>query len=145
MKKQIPLLGLLGLLALSCSESARQISESDEAMAAAADSTNLQPALQSITSADLLNHTATLASDAFEGRSPGTAGEDSTVNYLTRQFKKLGLQPGNPDGTYVQNVPMFGYTPQPKAAITAGGKQISLNFPSDYVAVTRRFVPNVDV
>ncbi|MCJ8167627.1 M28 family metallopeptidase [Pontibacter sp. E15-1] len=145
MKKYIPLLGLAGLLATGCNENARQVGEAEETTAAAADSANLGPALQSITAADVLRHTTVLASDAFEGRAPGTAGEDSTVSYLTRQFKQLGLQPGNPDGTFVQNVPMVGLTPQPKASFKAGGKTISLNFPSDYVAISKRFVPTIDI
>ncbi|MFD2248509.1 M28 family metallopeptidase [Pontibacter ruber] len=150
MKKNITLLTLLGLFALSsCNESSRQVAESEEkttsSAAGAGDTTNLNPALQSITATDILTHTKALASDAFEGRSPGTAGEDSTVNYLTRQFKKAGLQPGNPDGSYVQKVPMFGFTAQPKASFTAAGKTINLEFPKDYVAVSRRFVPEVKV
>ncbi|WP_299825935.1 M28 family metallopeptidase [uncultured Pontibacter sp.] len=147
MIKHLPVVALLGLLAMGCNESARQTADAsdDDTAALAADSANLQPALQSITAADVLKHTTALASDAFEGRSPGTAGEDSTVNYLTREFKRLGLQPGNPDGTFVQDVPMFGFTPQPTASIKAGGKNIKLNFPTDYVAVSRRFTPTVDV
>jgi Zn-dependent M28 family amino/carboxypeptidase len=35
-----------------------------------------------------------LASDAYEGRGPATAGEDKTIAYLTRQFQAAGLQPG---------------------------------------------------
>ncbi|WP_266203850.1 M28 family metallopeptidase [Pontibacter kalidii] len=146
MKKHIPLLGLLGLLALGCNESSRQVSEAErEAFSAAADSTNLQPALQSITADSLLAHITTLASDEFEGRAPGSVGEDSTVAYLTRHFKQLGLQPGNPDGSFVQKVPMFGYTPTPKATLTANGKNIPLSFPDDYVALTRRYVEGVEV
>ncbi|MCC9136875.1 M28 family metallopeptidase [Pontibacter silvestris] len=144
MKNHLPLLAVLAMLAFGCNESSRTVSDSDE-NAAATDSTNLQPALQSITTTDILNYTTVLASDAFEGRAPGTVGEDSTVNYLTRQFEKIGLQPGNPDGTYVQNVPMFGYTAQPKASFTVGGKTINLNFPDDYVAVSRRFIPNINI
>lgn len=146
MKKLFPLLGLLGLLVSGCNESARQ--PGDEAQAhdqALADSTSLATALRSITTTDLLGHITVLASDAFEGRSPATAGEDSTVNYLTRQFEAMGLQPGNPDGTYVQQVPMFGYTPTPTATITANGKSIPLSFPNDYIALTRQYTPSVNV
>lgn len=145
MKKHIPLLGLLGLLALGCNESSRQVNEADQEAALAADSANLQPALQQISASSLLGHTSTLASDAFEGRAPGSVGEDSTVAYLTRHFKQLGLQPGNPDGSYVQKVPMFGYTPTPKATINANGKNIQLSFPNDYVALTRRYAPSAEV
>lgn len=146
MKNNLVGLALVSLLAVACNESSREVAETtDERQVVVNDSTNLQPALQAINANDLLQHIKVLASDAFEGRSPGTAGEDSTVNYLTREFQKLGLQPGNPDGTFVQKVPMFGFTAQPKASFTAGGKTINLNFPNDYVAVSRRFVQNVNV
>ncbi|MER2999379.1 M28 family metallopeptidase [Pontibacter populi] len=151
MKKTILFSMLLAGIAFGCNENSRQVAEEEEEAEtttqtqALPDSANLNPALQSINTTDILNHTKVLASDAFEGRGPGTRGEDSTVNYLTRQFKKMGLQPGNPNGTYVQEVPMFGFTATPKASFVAGGKTINLNFPTDYVAVSRRFVPTVDV
>jgi len=50
----------------------------------------------------VLAHAKVLSSDEYEGRGPGTKGEDLTVAYLTDQFKKIGLKPGNPDGTYIQ-------------------------------------------
>ncbi|MBC5776025.1 M28 family peptidase [Pontibacter sp. KCTC 32443] len=146
MRNTIIMAILLGGLAFSCNENARQVAEDESAeTAAVSDTTHLATALKSINTTDILNHTKVLASDAFEGRGPGTAGEDSTVNYLTRQFKKMGLKPGNPNGSYVQQVPMFGFTAQPTASFTAGSKKISLNFPNDYVAVSRRFVPTIDV
>src|SRR5438270_13765083 len=48
----------------------------------------------------LLAHTRTLSSDAYEGRAPGTKGEELAVTYLADQFSKVGLKPGNTDGTY---------------------------------------------
>src|SRR6185503_66824 len=48
----------------------------------------------------VLAHIKVLSSDEYEGRGPGTKGEELTVTYLTDQFKKLGLKPGNSDGTY---------------------------------------------
>ena len=47
--------------------------------------------LPAIDAGRILEHTRTLSSDAFEGRAPGTAGEERTVQYLTEQFKALGL------------------------------------------------------
>src|SRR5215204_7776486 len=58
----------------------------------------------------ILERIKVLASDEFEGRAPGSKGEDLTVKYLVDESKKLGLQPGNPDGTYVQKVPLVGIT-----------------------------------
>src|SRR5262245_64506839 len=89
-------------------------------------SAEIKPALGSVTSDKLLGHIKTLASDEFEGRAPGTKGEELTVNYLTEQFKRLGLKPGNPDGSYTQKVPLVGYTPQPSASFTVSGKQMPL-------------------
>jgi Zn-dependent M28 family amino/carboxypeptidase len=102
-------------------------------------------ALASITADDLMRHTLRLSSDAFEGRAPGTPGEDSTVAYLTSEFQRLGLAPGNPDGSFVQTVDMIGFTASPTAAISAGGGAIPLRFPDDFVAVSRHERPQVDV
>ena len=65
----------------------------------------LQPALEAITPDGLLAHIKILASDEFEGRAPGTKGEELSVKYISDQFKQIGLKPGNPDGSYVQEVP----------------------------------------
>ncbi|HLE31011.1 MAG TPA: M28 family metallopeptidase [Bacteroidota bacterium] len=92
-----------------------------------------------------MTHIKVLASDEFEGRAPGSKGEELTADYLIGQFKQLGLQPGNPDGSFVQNVPLAGFTAQATASITAGGKRMSLENLKDYVAVSRRFVPQVIV
>ena len=48
-----------------------------------------------------------MASDEFEGRAPGTAGEERTVAYLVEQFTALGLEPGGRDGSWTQTVPMI--------------------------------------
>src|SRR5687767_1777348 len=49
----------------------------------------------------------TLASEEFEGRSPGTAGETKTVNYLVETFRGLGLEPGGERGGWTQEVPLL--------------------------------------
>ena len=47
-----------------------------------------------------------LASDSFGGRAPGTAGEKKTIDWLVGRFRKLGLKPGGPNGSFVQQVPL---------------------------------------
>src|SRR5439155_20275753 len=94
--------------------------------------------LKAVNGRDLLKHIKVLASDEFEGRSPGTRGETLTVAYIKQQFTRLGLASGNPDGTYVQQVPMRGVTSTPKLAFKAGGKATPLNFPGDFVAFSPR-------
>lgn len=95
----------------------------------------------------VLEHTKTLASDDFEGRAPGTHGEDLTVAYISDQFKKAGLEPGNPDGTYVQKVPMVGIVTDQKAVLSfrKGAKERKLTWRDDFVAWTQRVTDTVSV
>lgn len=71
-----------------------------------------QRRLVSVIESDRLTaHVRVLASDAFEGRAPGSAGEEKTVAYLVSQLTGLGLQPGgDPNGrggrAWTQNVPL---------------------------------------
>ena len=76
----------------------------------------------SISAARMLTRAKVLASDEFEGRAPGTPGEEKTVAYLAGEFKQMGLEPGNPDGTYFQNVPLVGITSKPSLTLDIGGK-----------------------
>lgn len=104
-----------------------------------------QAATPSFTGPALVEHIKVLASDQFEGRAPGSKGEDLTIGYLTDQFKALGLAPGNPDGTWVQPVPMVGMTADPRATLTftRGGASHALAYRDDFVAWTRRVVDRV--
>jgi Zn-dependent M28 family amino/carboxypeptidase len=68
--------------------------------------------LPDLDSAAVLSDIRKLSSDEFEGRLPGSKGEQLTVAFLTDQFKAAGLEPGNPDGTWTQTVPLVGLTPE---------------------------------
>ena len=105
----------------------------------------LRPALDTVNADDLMRHIKALASDEFEGRGPGTRGEELTVKYITEQFQRIGLKPGNPDGTFVQKVPLAGFRAEPEATLRAGDREMKLENLKDYVAVTRRYQPQVDV
>ena len=94
-------------------------------------------AAQVIDTASLLQHIKDLAADSMEGRAPGTPGEEKAVAYLTGQFQKLGLKPGNPDGSYIQKVDLIGYRAHPTATFTARGKTVALRYPDDYIANSR--------
>ena len=110
-----------------------------------ADDADLAQALDKIDAAGLLKHIQTLSSDEFEGRAPGSPGEEKSVAYLTDQFRRLGLKPGNPDGTYIQSVPLIGFSTKAKGTLRIGAKTISLNDPERWVAVSRRSPGPVDV
>jgi Zn-dependent M28 family amino/carboxypeptidase len=108
-----------------------------------------QVPLAQLPSADpqaILAHTKVLSSDEYEGRSPGTRGEELTVRYLVDQFKMLGLKPGNPDGTYVQKVPLVGITPAPAPLVFQKGSQRrTLKWKDDFVAATRHVAPSASL
>src|SRR5213596_3398290 len=105
----------------------------------------LQPALDVITPDGLLAHIKVLASDEFEGRSPGTKGEELSVKYITDQFKKIGLKPGNPDGTYTQEVPLAGIKSEPRMSFVIGDKTMDLKYPDDFVASSARLQPEIKI
>ena len=87
---------------------------------------------------DLASHVKTLASDAFGGRGPGTAGEDRTIDYIRSQFARIGLQPGNGD-SWFQTVPMLETTTDPSASLqlAIGDTRQTLRYGDDMVVWTR--------
>ncbi len=99
-------------------------------------------AVQSLHADALMKHIRTLSSDEFEGRGPGSKGEQLTVKYLEDEFRGMGLQAGNPDGSYIQRVPLVGITPDPKMKLsfTGHGRTLQPRFQDDYVAWTKRVV-----
>jgi Zn-dependent M28 family amino/carboxypeptidase len=100
----------------------------------------------SITAKDLLRHVRVLSSDEFEGRAPGTGGEALTVAYLTEQFRRAGAKPGNPDGTFVQRVPLVGSTAsEVKVEFRIKDQRLPLTFPTQTTVWTKRFVPGINV
>jgi Zn-dependent M28 family amino/carboxypeptidase len=83
--------------------------------------------------------TRLLASDAFEGRMPGTPGEEKTIALMIERFKAAGLQPGNGD-SWLQEVPLIEITGKDYAPLTISGGDtvIALDFAKDWVGVTYR-------
>ncbi len=53
----------------------------------------------------------TISADDFQGRYPGTDGEKKTLAWLQAQYEAMGLEPGGPDGQWLQVVDLKRYTP----------------------------------
>jgi len=105
------------------------------------------PAFSGVTEQALMAEIKTLSSDEFEGRAPGTHGEELSINYVADQFKKAGLEPGNTDGTYFQNVPLGGINAGKDRDLvfkTAAG-DLKLKFGDDYVAWSERVRPEASM
>jgi Zn-dependent M28 family amino/carboxypeptidase len=93
----------------------------------------------------MLSDIRTLSSDEFEGRGPGTRGEELTIAYVQKQFRDAGLDPGNPDGTYLQSVPLVGIRPDPNMELVFSGHGASLHekYRDDFIATTTRLSETV--
>lgn len=98
---------ILGLAALLCSASAAHA--------------------QHITPQMLRDHVAVLASDAYEGREPGTPGGDRAEAYVLQAFADAGLKPGAPDGRWRQEVALTAIEGKSAtASVTRGGRTTPL-------------------
>ncbi len=97
-------------------------------------------ALASFSGDRILSHIRTLSSDEFEGRGPGSKGEQLTIKYVEDQFRSAGLEPGNPDGTYLQSVPLVGITPDAnmELMLSGHGQTLKPKFQNDFVAWSKR-------
>ena len=93
-----------------------------------------RPVCRCVDGSRILEHTRTLASDEFEGRGPGSAGEEKTVRYLEAGFARSGLKPGMPGDSWVQEVPIVGITSTVGAAWSGPAGRRPLVFPQDLVA-----------
>ena len=90
--------------------------------------------------------TKELSSDAYEGRAPGTAGEEKTVAYLAKRFAAAGLKPGN-KGSWYQDVPLVEMTATHVSPLVfkGAGEPISLAYGPQMVAGTWRIAPRIEV
>lgn len=135
MTKRFAALGavLAGALALAACDAVPGMGGGEAAL----DIPEIQPG--ELSEATMKDVTRLLASDAFEGRMPGTIGEEKTIALLTERFKAAGLQPGNGD-SWVQEVPLIEITGKNYAplTITNGETDLAYDFGEEWVGVTYR-------
>ena len=96
---------------------------------------------------DLAAQIKIIASDEFAGRQPGGPGERKTVGYLSREFERLGLKPGNGD-SYVQAVPMIEIVSEATGPVTISygdGSSDSFKIGDEAVIQTLREDPVAEV
>ena len=88
-----------------------------------------------------------LSSDAYEGRAPGTVGEEKTLALLTAEFEKLGLKPGN-KGSWFQDVPLVEITAKNVSALSFTGGKAPLTAtygPEMVIGTYRTTQPRIEV
>jgi Zn-dependent M28 family amino/carboxypeptidase len=78
-------------------------------------------------------HVEFLASDLLEGREVGSRGHRIAAGYVASEFRKLGLQPGGPNGSWFVEVPFRRATiaGAPRIALKLNGRTIPLTVGQD--------------
>lgn len=136
------LLSLALVSALALTSACQKAASPDVALSALPDVT--VPALSEKTMQDV---TRELSLDAYEGRAPGSIGEEKTVAYLISKFKAAGLEPGN-NGSWTQDVPLIEITARnvsPLRIADRNGKAMSFAYGSDYVIGSYREAPKTEI
>src|SRR5690348_2757382 len=109
---------------------------------------SVEAAASKITGESIAEHVEVLASDEFEGRAPGTRGEQLTLDYIERQFRKAGLRPAYPTG-FRQAVPLVEAqlvgTPELSLAAAPGESGVSFKNKDEFVAQLGSPVRHVDI
>jgi len=111
-----------------------------------------------ITADDLSRITRTISADEFRGRGPDSPGEEATLEFLTGELGRIGLEPmGDVDGetrSWLQRVPVARITASPESATlrvprsraaAARGELDTLAYGEDFVTWTRHEEPAIDV
>ena len=101
------------------------------------------PAEDQITTESLVAHLKVLASDEYEGRAPATPGGQKTQEYLAKQLSALGVEPGAPDGTYFQQVPIVESVVERNFVLSVPGN--TYKYFTDVVAFSGVEKPRVQV
>lgn len=91
-------------------------------------------------------HLRVLSTDEFEGRAPGTRGEELTIDYVTAEFERLGVEPVN-DGSYLQAVPLVRIDPTQVTDLTLHhqGNDSTLSYRDEMMVWTPRVVEQVSL
>ena len=66
---------------------------------------------QDFSAARISDNIRTISADEYQGRYPGTDGERMVLGWLQAQYEAMGMQPGGPDGQWLQPVELKRFTP----------------------------------
>ena len=138
MQRFVPISLLATALALAACGGDRPATDT-AADAPANDSAAAHEFSPEINEADFREMTRTLASDEFEGRAPGSPGGEKTVEYISAQFERIGLQPAGENDSWYQTVPMVQTTASDATVlrVTGADGERELQFGSDMMLGTR--------
>ena len=91
---------------------------------AAAGGNPAERATAAITAELMRDYIVELSDDRYEGRGPGSRGDEAARRYLIAELEKLGLEPGAADGSWEQRFDLVGVTTeQPQEWVFGKGEE----------------------
>ncbi|MFT6733967.1 MAG: Zn-dependent M28 family amino/carboxypeptidase [Polaribacter sp.] len=120
-----------GLIIGGCSE---QVPEPGKAKNVS-EKSNFQAVYDDISIDNLKKHIKYLSSDDLAGREPASKGDRLAADYLIKNFKSLGIKPGNGD-SYLQKVDLLAINSSVSQNLKIA--DIEFDYPNNYVANTRK-------
>jgi Zn-dependent M28 family amino/carboxypeptidase len=98
-----------------------------------------------ITESLIRGHVRFLSSDLLEGRGPATRGDRLAQEYIAAQMEALGLEPGAPNGTYVQSFDVVGIETKnpPTTTFKKGAETLELKYLEEFIAFSGVEKPEV--
>jgi Zn-dependent M28 family amino/carboxypeptidase len=95
-------------------------------------------AADAMTGAQIGEWTRMLASDEFEGRAPGSPGDEKARKFIAAELEKMGYAPGAADGSWEQPVELVGITSKMPATWTfaKGASKLEAKSGDEYIAAS---------
>ena len=126
----IAALGMMGALLLTACQSTQTDSNGET------NANNPLPGQALVNTNQIKAHLGYLASDALEGRLPGSTGHEAASAYIAAEFAKYGLKPAGDNGTYMQRITFRNASlvqESPTMSIFYGDTNIELQYPKDFL------------
>jgi Zn-dependent M28 family amino/carboxypeptidase len=104
-------------------------------------------AAREITEPFIRGHVRFLSSDLLEGRGPASRGDRQAQEYIAAQMEALGLEPGAPNGTYIQPFDVVGIETKnpPATAFKKGAETLELKYLEEFIAFSGVEKPEVQI
>jgi hypothetical protein len=109
----------------------------------------IRKAMDAVDTSVLRSHIAYLADDILRGRKPGTPGYQMAVDYVIKEYKRLGLRPAGENGTYIQKFTLRKADIVPSSVkvnlLDDAGNADSLIFKNETLVFANPIKPSVDL
>lgn len=144
--RHFPLLAAMSLLAVACTPAETPAEPAHAEYQPNEPATDNQDYVDAHFNDNYIEHLRTLSSDDFEGRAPGTRGEELTIEYTTAEFERYGIKPLN-DGSFLQPVPLVRIAPTrvTNMALRHNDEETEFKYRDEMMVWTPRVVEEINL